>query len=284
MNPTHWLGQFTRWLQSTNPDKPIGISTLSRKFATLLPEYSGVIQLEDGLYFDIDTKHAPERAIFFVGDRHRVITALMRRRVKPGAFCMDIGANVGFYTLKLALLAGKQGQVAAFEANPYLVERIKHNINLNGFGNIDLVNKAISHHSGTTEFYIAPNSELSSLEYIADANEMLHVEGISIDEYLEIAQWQRLDFIKLDIEGHDCQALLGAKHSLQRFMPDIVMEYHYYTDKTIADEVFRYLKSLGYTLSGLTLRTAEKFAFDWKQAPNEKMLAVNIYCQAPDRV
>lgn len=275
------VAQFTRWLQSLSPKRPIGISTLSKKFAKFLPDYQGVIQLKDGLYFDVDTQYPPEQSIFFVGDRHRVVTTLMMERVKSGAFCLDIGANIGFYTLKLAQLAGKEGRVAAFEANPNLLSRIKHNIDLNHLQNVEIIPKAVSQSSGIVEFYIAPNSELSSLDYIENAQEKIRVEALRIDDFIKDANWQRLDFIKVDIEGHDCQALLGAKQSLERFLPDIVLEYQYNMDKNVADELFSYLESLGYRFNGLILKTSQHIPFDKQKAPNEKTFHINVFCESP---
>src|SRR5215207_10049861 len=181
---TAYVGQFTRWLQSLSPEKPVGITTLSRKLYPMLPDFEGIIALEDGLRMRIDTRQPPERGIFFAGDRHRAVTTAMRQHVPPGAFCMDIGANIGFYTLKLAHFAGAAGRVAAFEANPNLIKRIQENIALNHINTVDIVPKAVSQTEGQVQFYVAANSELSSLDYSEHAQEHITVEAVTIDTYV----------------------------------------------------------------------------------------------------
>ncbi|MDQ7026704.1 MAG: FkbM family methyltransferase [Anaerolineae bacterium] len=279
MNLTSGIGKLTRWLQSLSPNKPIGISTLSRKLYRLLPRYQGVIELEDGLNMHLDTNIPPERGIFFAGDRHRVLTAVMQQYVKQGAYCMDIGANIGFYTLKLAQLVGSSGRIAAFEANPTLVTRIRENISLNNFNHINLVNKAVNHMGETATFYITANSELSSLEYRDNAVEKITVHATTIDEFMEESNWERLDFIKLDIEGHDCHALIGANRTLRNFRPYIVLEYHYHSDTVIAAEAFEILKEIGYTIEGIILRSGKRLPFDWQHPHTKDAHHINLLCR-----
>jgi FkbM family methyltransferase len=281
LNLTAYVGQFTRWLQSLSPEKPVGITTLSRRFYPLLPDYEGIITLEDGLCMRIDTRQAPERGIFFAGDRHRAVTTVMRQRVHPGAYCMDIGANIGFYTLKLAQFAGASGRVAAFEANPALIKRIQENIALNHIDNVDTVPKAVTQTEGQAQFYVAANSELSSLDYDEHAQEKLTVEATTIDSYVASAAWPRLDFIKLDIEGYDCHALLGGRESLTRFRPFIVLEYQYHSQNSAAEEAFTLLRELGYTMQGLILRSGQRVPFDWQTPYHKDIHHVNVVCKPP---
>jgi FkbM family methyltransferase len=273
------IGKFTRWLQSRNPDKPIGISTITRIIHPVLPRHQGIIQLEDGIRMALDTSLPPERGIFFAGDRHRVLTTIMRQYVQQGAYCMDIGANIGFYTLKLAHLTGQQGRVAAFEPNPALLRRIQENIALNHFTNIDLVNAAISDARATVPFYITANSELSSLAHQSHALEEIMVHSTTIDDYIAEAGWNRLDFIKLDIEGYDCHALLGASQALRRFRPYIVLEYHYDSAPEVAEKAFTLLKDLNYSVEGVILKNGKRLVFDWRNPPAKAMVHINLFCE-----
>jgi hypothetical protein len=112
---------------------------------------------------------------------------------------------------------------------------------------------------------------LSSLDDPTNAQQVIEVETVTLDDYL--AGWPRLDVIKLDIEGYDCQALLGARHSLEKFRPVITFEYSGTADAA-AEEVFHLLDNLGYTLYGLVLRTGAVQPIDWRSPGHYNVLCL----------
>jgi FkbM family methyltransferase len=272
------VAAVTRWLQAQSKRRPIGLTRLSASVLRRLPAFTGEITLDDGLRFHIDSHKPSERELLFVGDRHRGLTWLLRQHTVPGAYCLDVGANLGFYALKLAHWAGPQGRVAAFEANPALLTRIEQNRALNHLENIDIVPQAVTRVGGTTtRFYIAANPELSSITPQSQAEQEIEVKTTSIDEYIAQHQWPRLDVIKMDIEGHDCAALLGACTSIARWRPFIAFEYAYDTDTETARAAFDLLADNGYTLQALTLKTGQLGAIDWRQGAGSK----DVICVPP---
>jgi len=268
---SHWVIQTVagamRGLQTLSPRRPLGFTRVANWLSHHLPVYEGVVQLDDGLRFQVNTASTIERSIFFVGDFHRVLTSVLRRHVKPGAFCLDVGANVGFYTLKLAHWTGPTGRVAAFEPNPAMAARIAQNVRLNGFEHVDIVGKAVDRRVGRERFYISENPLYSSLNVVSDAQRVLDVDIITLDDYVASAGWPRVDAIKIDVEGRDCSVLLGAANVLTQSRPLVTLEYDYATDPAISQEAFALLKRLGYTVFALIFRTGTMVDFDPEAAP-----------------
>lgn len=253
------LGSISRGLQGTQPRRPIGISTVVRKFHKWLPGYVGVVRLEDDIKLKLDTQIPYERNVFWVGDAQRGLTYTLRQHTPPGAYCLDVGANVGFYALKLARWAGKNGRVACFEADPTVQKRLYHNLSLNPDLQITVVPKAVYAQAGQLEFHIA-ESGLSSVEQIENTVESITVEAVTLDDYVREAGWTRLDVIKIDIEGSDHSALVGARETLTRFRPFLVFEGGAESQHTEA--AFVLLAELGYTLKALIKRTGAEAPFD----------------------
>jgi len=253
------LGRISRGLQATQPRRPIGISTAVRRFHQWLPQYEGVIRLEDDLKIAVDTRIPYERNVFWVGDAQRGLTYTLRQHTPAGAYCLDVGANIGFYALKLARWAGANGRVASFEPDPNAQKRLRHNLSLNPDLQVTVIPKAVYAQAGKLEFHVA-ESGLSSVEQIAGAVENITVEATTIDDFMREVGWTRLDVIKIDIEGSDHSALVGARETLRRFRPFLVFEGGAESEHTEA--AFALLAELGYTLRALIKRSGAEAPFD----------------------
>lgn len=272
-------GKLTRWLQARSKRRAVGTLYLARLFDKLLPPFAGEITLENGLRFHVDTAAGMvEHSIFYAGSIQIGLAHQLQQHTPPGAYCLDAGANIGFFTLIMAHYAGREGRVAAFEPNPITAERLRHNVQLNNLLNIDIVPKAVAQQVGTTEFYLATEPEKSGISPVVDITpiQKIEVETISLDAYVASQKWPRVDIIKIDVEGYDCQALLGAKEIITRFHPVITFEFSYSTDPSLAAAAFELLLSSGYTLrrivhrSGFTL--GKLTDFNWQQQADEEAL------------
>jgi FkbM family methyltransferase len=195
---------------------------------------------------------------------------IIRLVLRPGGVAMDVGANVGWHTLLMARSVGDQGRVMAVEPNPSVRERLNQHVNINKFDHVDILPFAASDTDGTAEFYgiaaEAVNSGSSHLLAKGDnrASDQINVETRKIDRMISEAGIQRLDFIKLDIEGHEWPALMGAQDSIARFRPHIVFEYG--ADYAIGtpDEMTKFFKKHRYRLFSLRRSGApEMRPADW---------------------
>ena len=157
--------------------------------------------------------------ILLDGEWEAWITKVFVDFLKPGMKVLDIGANIGYYSLLAADKIGKEGYLTSFEANPDLASLIFHNLHLNGFHNRSkVVNKAVYSHTTTLEFniyenYMGSSSIWADSLHAAAFNDKLRkieVEAISLDEYFK--DNFRVDFIKIDAEGAEPHILKGASN------------------------------------------------------------------------
>ncbi len=153
--------------------------------------------------------------------------------VSPGMFCLDLGANQGFYTVLLAKLVGPTGKVIAFEPELGELKRLRKNLKLNSLEESDehlkicetLVGKE---YQGAVEFHVplgeASRSSIGTIpaEVRSKNVQTVRVGQINLDRYLNSGR--KVDFMKIDIEGAELGALEGAERILREDRPIIVME------------------------------------------------------------
>lgn len=154
---------------------------------------------EDNLGLSVKGMHEP------------MTTEIFRRNIRKGDTVLDIGANIGYFTLIAARLVGDEGRVFAFEPNPSAFDILRKNVEANGYKkNVTLVPKAVSDSSGNVQLFLEKdgNTRWSSIYDIHESSGHLEVDTITIDDFLTSYEGD-VDFIKLDIEGAELAALRG---------------------------------------------------------------------------
>lgn len=160
-------------------------------------------------------------------------------KLKPGNIFVDVGAHVGKYSFYAARQVGNSGLVIAIEPHPNNVENLRKGIELNGLTNIKVVEKACSNYSGTG-FLI--EYELSARHELSKNPTKMKVEVDTLDNILQNLQVNRVDMIKIDVNGHEYEVLEGSKKTLKSFKPAIIMEVMLENRQ----KVFQYVKNFGY--------------------------------------
>jgi len=269
LNPVPVIAAGTRWLQAAQPQRPLrGLTRFAALLDRWLPRYQGVIRLPGGARLAVDSREPAQRWLLFSGSYQPAVTHALRAHTPRAGYCLDIGANLGYYTVMLASWTGPEGRVVACEANPAMAAHTRHNVALNGFAHVEVIEQPVDRQAGPVTFYVSASPGKSSLvaERAGQAVAHLALEATTIDAIVTARAWPRLDVIKIDIEGSDCNALLGARESLARFRPVIVFEYSFATPREIAAETFDLLRQLGYTCQTLEHRRRHA-AFDWQLTP-----------------
>jgi FkbM family methyltransferase len=152
-----------------------------------------------------------QRRLFQFGTWEPELTALMKARVAPGDVVVDIGANIGYFTLLAASITGPSGRVLAFEPTPSLAATLGHQVEANGFTNVDLHPVALGDKDGFVTIYRAPgvNTGQSGLHggvgFIDEGEVPCRLGSDEIPAEL----WSRITFIKIDVEGEEEHVLLG---------------------------------------------------------------------------
>jgi FkbM family methyltransferase len=164
---------------------------------------------------------------------------LMKRLLRPGDCVIDVGANVGYFSAVCAQRVGFEGQVYAIEASPFLAERLRQCVAEVAGGPIRVYHSAVWRSSGVVSFNAASNSGWSSLRENATFETLatVQVPAITLDDFVLRENIQRVRVLKLDIEGAEIDALMGAEELLKSGIVDYIL---------VEAEAYR-LKVFGYT-------------------------------------
>jgi FkbM family methyltransferase len=143
-------------------------------------------------------------------------SALIHRLVQPGDTVLDIGANIGYYTLILARCVGPGGRVFAFEPDPENFALLKRNVECNGYHNVTLVNAALSNQAGTVKLHLCDENRGDHRIYSSgDGRPAIEVLALTTDDYCG-GFADRIRLIKMDVQGAEGRVLLGMEKVLAR--------------------------------------------------------------------
>jgi len=172
-----------------------------------------------------------ERDLYFWGTWTPGIEWLMRRTLRKSDVFVDVGANVGYFTLFGSKLVGQEGHVFAIEASPTTHRICQSNIDLNGCNNVTLYQCAASNQSGATTLYPPDNEcDLASLRpnvrgKYSSGLVTHHLKAVRVDELLGDEIKKRIRLIKIDVEGADYLTLQGMHQILDApESPDVICE------------------------------------------------------------
>jgi len=147
-------------------------------------------------------------------------TEIVKKLIKKGDIVLDVGANIGYFTLIFAKLVGKNGRVFAFEPDPTNFNLLKKNVEANGYQNVILNDKALSNKTGKTKLFLSDTNFGDHM--IVDTKEdrnSVEVEMTTGDDYFRDLN-EQINFIKMDIQGAEIDALNGMS-SLLKKMNDV---------------------------------------------------------------
>ncbi len=154
------------------------------------------------------------------------VTAFLKENVGAGQTAIDLGANIGYFTLLLAQLVGEDGQVVAFEPDPQNCQLLEKNVRANGYTNVTVRRQAVADYSGRAPLFLSDVNPGDHRLTDADGRrDIVDVDVVMLDSAL--AQLRgRIHWIKMDIQGAELAALRGMR-SLLESCPEltIVTEY-----------------------------------------------------------
>lgn len=207
------------------------------------------IKTINGITYELDLREVIDSSLYFTSTYEVKIDRLFEKYVKPGSTVIDIGANIGLHTLRSALLAGEKGKVIAIEPSTWAIKKLRRNLELN-----PELSKIIEiRHNALGE-----NAEKSiSLGFqssyrLNGKNEIYSevVDVLTLDSIAEQNSLQSVDFIKIDVDGHELHILRGAKNMLSISKPVLVVEFTPSYSASYLDElttIEQHLQSLGYS-------------------------------------
>jgi FkbM family methyltransferase len=233
-----------------------GVLFLHRRLSRVLGNESVLVVKADGHRFyaaarDLNITDGLVRSGSL--DYERLQAKLIKDALRPSMTVLDIGANVGYYTLMIARGLQDSGQVYAFEPEPFNFRLLAANVKTNGYTNVTLVRKAVCEVDGEVNvFKDADRHGAHSLwlNNITQLSSVERVSAITLDSFSESVE--RVDLIKMDIQGAEGGAIRGGERLLSEQHPILFFEISPCLLRHAGDDlqsIVDLLQSWGYELS-----------------------------------
>ena len=235
----------------------------------------------------VDLRSGTELAAYYTGDYETKSIETAIKLIRPDAVVLDVGANVGFWTVPLARALNAGGRLHAFEPVSANFVRLGENVRRN---NVDAVvrlhHQGLSDQKATLQISLREDfqngAETGNAAIVIDSDDnkftCTDIEVSPLDgETFHSLAIDHVDFIKLDIEGHEDKFLAGAAKVLERFRPILFMEINeaYYARRGVdASQLF------GQWMQGVSYKAALKTPAGWRldSVKNRRRRFDNIFC------
>lgn len=173
--------------------------------------------------FAVDTQDLIQRYLYLFGAWEPHLTGWLRRRLRPGDGFVDVGANIGVFSVLAARLVGDRGRVVAVEASPDLHRHLLRNLRLNGLDTVRALNAAVSDRPRTLTFTLASSRNTganSIVPYDGPVESRFEAEARPLPELLDPAEIAAARVIKIDVEGAEGSVVRGLAPMLGALRPD----------------------------------------------------------------
>jgi FkbM family methyltransferase len=209
-----------------------------------------VIATKEGDRFHVDLASSLEWELWAFGSYETEVSLFLKSLLSPGDACIDVGANIGIHTVRMARLVGPDGLVVAVEADAGVSSRLEANVHLNDLRNVTILNAAASAVSGQeVSFY--PTAERdrnkgrgSVLPHKYLSPSATSVPTVSLDDVAD----RQVRLVKIDVEGYEGSVISGATHLIERDRPAIIFEHNAMLESTGGIAPVDFLPNLGYRL------------------------------------
>jgi FkbM family methyltransferase len=185
---------------------------------------------DSGILYEASPWECVQSNILRAGAYEPQTIELLRSLLKTGHVMVDVGANVGEFSLISASLVGNQGRVIAIEASPIIYESLRRNISLNGFANVFPILVAAASESGLMNFDELPrdnwgmNRRSRNTQNVSSGSSTL-VAARRVDSLLRDCNVDRCDVMKIDVEGMELDVLRGVDFDGILRPRNIILEY-----------------------------------------------------------
>ena len=229
--------------------------------------------------------------IFFFGEYDPRMSDFMRLHVKEGQTAWDIGAERGWFSLLMGKAVGPTGRVDSFEAFAPNAQRLRQNIARNAMNHVHVHELAVSDRAGTMCFEPPSDQVTGNVGFLEGCSGVgyltaekkpgtIEVPTIGLDDFAEQEKVERVDFIKLDIEGAEVAALRGGDTILRQHRPILAVEYNRATlhrAGTSLQELDDLIASFNYDRYALR-GTLKKVDLKEAEGQRDEDVVFNVYC------
>ncbi|MGH3766590.1 MAG: FkbM family methyltransferase [Pseudonocardiaceae bacterium] len=183
---------------------------------------TGCARTRYGAVFSVDTSDFIQRFLYLFGVWEPHLTAWMRRRLVPGDTFVDVGANIGYFTVLASRLVGPSGHVVAIEASPHFHQALADNLRVNGCGNVRSVNIAVGDNATCLTFYLENAANLGATTIVRPhtVQSSFEMQAQTLPQILTPAELTRARLIKIDVEGAEGAVIAGLTPLLNQLRPE----------------------------------------------------------------
>jgi FkbM family methyltransferase len=207
--------------------------------------------LPAGMKMNLGIEDVIERTLLTTGQWDPIIEQTLRACLEPGDVMLDVGANIGYFSLLGSQLVGPTGQVVSFEPSIRALSKLTTHLCINQCNNVTVCSQAMGDSVGTEHLNWAPSSNIGGSTIARGTPSQGQSELIAIRRLDDVCDEMNLapSFVKLDVEGFELYALRGARRTLQTHHPMVVCEL---TNDFLQDhgqsgsQMLRFMRDLGY--------------------------------------
>lgn len=182
-----------------------------------------VTETATGARFAVDTQDLIQRYLYLFGTWEPRMTHWLQNRLGPGDTYIDVGANIGYFSVLASQLVGPTGHVVAIEASRPFLDRVEQNARLNGSTNIRAVHTAVSDKDQTLTFILASSANMganSIVPWDGPTESVFDIDAHPLPDVLTDEEIERARVVKIDVEGAEGSVVRGMAPMLQRLRPD----------------------------------------------------------------
>jgi FkbM family methyltransferase len=214
-------------------------------------------EFQPGLWMQLDMRELVQETLLLDGIWEPKTTQYLCSSLTFGHVFMDIGANAGYFSLLASRCVGQAGKVLAVEPNPAMAKQLRQNTERSGLTNVDIAEAACFDSVEVRDLYIGNpyntgNSSLSGNNLAWTKS--VEVACTTVDLLVEKHGLQRVDLVKIDVEGAELQVLRGMSATLKRLRPKIITELSSSLLEAFSvtlDTVQEYFRDIGYSVTPL---------------------------------
>lgn len=231
--------------------RKIGLSTLGKLIGQHYP-FPVRANLKEGLGIFVDLRSSIGSGVFATGEFDPAAIEPAMRDLKQGGVFIDVGANIGVYSILASNRVGAEGRVFSFEIDQRPLKCLRKSVTKYGYSNIEIIEQAACDQDGIVHF--EPNREHGHNSITTRSQRTRSVEACRLDTWAEKKDIQRVDWIKIDVEGAEKLVIEGAMELINKHKPRLLCEC---TDSGSAsfgykpDELISKFAQLGYSCTWL---------------------------------
>nr|WSX21963.1 FkbM family methyltransferase [Streptomyces tubercidicus] len=182
-----------------------------------------VVRTRFGAAMAVDTQDLIQRYVYMFGVWEPHMTRWLQRRLRPGDTYIDVGANIGYFSLLAAHLVGDRGRVVAIEASPAIHAKLLRHAEMNACHRLRALNTAVADERKTVTLTLASSHNVgaaSIIPYEGQAESRLDIEARPLPEILDPDDITSARVIKIDVEGAEGAVIRGLAPLLDKLRPD----------------------------------------------------------------